>query len=143
MQKTLKQLTTFLFLAFAFPIFAEETNNGFSDKMSSPSKYVEVNGLTMHYIKEGKLDGPVFVFVFTFMFTFVFVFMQGNPPSSYFWRNVMKNLVSIGRFIAFDLVGFEKSDKPKSDYIFQSHRVFVKGFMEALALEDLVLIIHD
>ena len=131
MQKTLKQLTTFLFLAFAFPIFAEETNNGFSDKMSSPSKYVEVNGLTMHYVEEGKLDGPVFVF------------MQGNPPSSYFWRNVMQNLVSIGRVIAFDLVGFEKSDKPKSDYTFQSHRVFVKGFMEALALEDLVLIIHD
>lgn len=131
MQKTLKHLTTLLLLAFAFPIFAEETNNGFSDKMPYPSKYVEVNGVTMHYVEGGKLDGPVFVFI------------HGNPSSSYLWRNVMPHLASIGRVIAFDLVGFGQSDKPESDYTFQSHSIYVKGFMEALALKNVVLVIHD
>jgi len=135
MQTTLKHWATFLLLFFTLPMLveadAEETASGFSDKMPYPSKFIEVNDVKMHYVEGGKLDGPVFVFI------------HGNPSSSYLWRNVMPHLASIGRVIAFDLVGFGKSGKPVSDYTFQSHSVFVNGFIKAMELKDIVLVIHD
>jgi haloalkane dehalogenase len=91
--------------------------------------YVEVAGSRMHYVDEGEGD-PI-------------LFLHGNPTSSYLWRNVIPHLTDKGRCIAPDLVGFGKSDKPDIGYRFVDHAPYVQGFIEALGLENVTLVIHD
>jgi len=101
----------------------------FSSEVIYDSKFVEVAGSRMHYVEGG--EGQAFLF------------LHGNPTSSYLWRNIMPLVEAKGRVIAPDLVGFGKSDKPEIDYTLQSHQAFVDGFIEALDLKDIVLVIHD
>lgn len=93
------------------------------------SKYVEVNGSRIHYVEEGSGD-PI-------------LFLHGNPTSSYLWRNIIPHVTGVGRAIAMDLIGFGKSDKPDIGYRFSDHVPYVDGFIEALDLHDLTLVIHD
>ena len=93
------------------------------------SHYVEVEGSRMHYVEEGTGD-PI-------------LFLHGNPTSSYLWRNVIPHLSAQGRCIAPDLVGFGKSDKPDIPYRFFDHVKYMDGFIEALGLENITLVIHD
>lgn len=101
---------------------------GFAD-FPFQSRYRTVRGHRLHYIDEGQ--GPVLVF------------LHGNPTSSYLWRNVIKPLSSHYRCIALDLIGFGKSDKPDLDYRFLTHYNFVEGFVQALKLKDMTLVLHD
>lgn len=93
------------------------------------SKYVDVHGSRLHYLDKGTGD-PI-------------LFMHGNPTSSYLWRNIIPHLTDHGRCIAFDLVGMGKSDKPKLAYRFFDHARYVDGFIEALDLHNLTLVLHD
>ena len=93
------------------------------------SHYVEVMGSSMHYIDEGDGD-PV-------------LFLHGNPTSSYLWRNIIPYAVPYGRAIALDLIGMGKSDKPDIDYRFVTHAEYLQGFIDALDLNDITLVIHD
>lgn len=96
------------------------------------SHYVEVNGSSMHYIDEGNADGPVFLF------------LHGNPTSSYLWRDVVPVVAASGaRAIAVDLIGFGASDRPDIGYRFAEHSVYLDGFIDALELENITLVIHD
>jgi haloalkane dehalogenase len=83
----------------------------------------------MHYIDEGSGD-PI-------------LFLHGNPTSSYLWRNVIPHLQSHGRAIAVDLIGMGKSEKPDLDYRFVDHAKYVEGFINALKLANITLVIHD
>jgi haloalkane dehalogenase len=83
----------------------------------------------MHYIEEGEGD-PI-------------LFLHGNPTSSYLWRNVIPHVVPQSRCIAVDLIGMGKSDKPDIPYRFQDHAKYLEGFIEALDLENITLVIHD
>ena len=100
-------------------------------EMPYVSKYVTVEGVKMHYIEGGEANDHVFVFI------------HGNPSSSYLWRNVMPYVEPLGRLIAVDLVGFGKSGKPDIGYTFQEHSTYVNGFIRALELKNIVLVIHD
>lgn len=93
------------------------------------SNYIEVHGSKMHYIDEGQGD-PI-------------LFLHGNPTSSYLWRNIIPHVSSLGRCIALDLIGMGKSDKPDIDYRFFDHVTYVEGFIEALGLKNITLVIHD
>lgn len=93
------------------------------------SRFVEVLGSKMHYIDEGEGD-PI-------------LFLHGNPTSSYLWRNVIPHVTPFARAIAPDLIGMGRSDKPKLGYRFFDHVRYVEGFIEALALERVTLMIHD
>ncbi len=93
------------------------------------SKFVEVHGARMHYVERG--DGRVFLF------------MHGNPAWSYLWRNVMPGVADVGRCVAFDLVGFGRSARPKIGYTFLEHYEYVEGFIDALELRDIVIVGHD
>jgi haloalkane dehalogenase len=93
------------------------------------SKYVEVLGSRMHYVDEGSGD-PI-------------VFLHGQPTSSYLWRNIIPYVTGLGRCIAPDLIGFGKSDKPDMEYRFFDHARYVDGFIDALGLENITLVIHD
>ncbi len=93
------------------------------------SKFVEVLGSRMHYIDEGEGD-PI-------------LFIHGNPTSSYLWRNVIPHVRKAGRVVAVDLIGMGKSDKPDLAYELSDHIEYVEAFIEALELENILLVLHD
>lgn len=90
---------------------------------------VTVHGSQMAYVDLGEGD-PI-------------LFLHGNPTSSYLWRNVIPHLKDSGRCIAPDLIGMGRSDKPNLPYRFSDHVRYIDGFIEALGLENIVLVIHD
>lgn len=94
------------------------------------SNYVEVMGSNMHYIDTGG-EGSVVVMI------------HGQPTWSYLWRNVIPHLENEHRVIALDLIGFGKSDKPDIEYRSYEHAEYLQGFMDALDLDDVTLVIHD
>jgi len=100
-----------------------------SSEFPFTSQFVEVNGSQMHYIDEGEGD-PI-------------LFLHGNPTSSYLWRNIIPHVTGMARVIAPDLIGMGRSDKPELDYRFLEHSTYVEGFIEALGLENITLVIHD
>jgi haloalkane dehalogenase len=100
-----------------------------SAKFPFDSRFVTVRSSSMHYVESGVGD-PI-------------VFLHGNPTSSYLWRNVIPHLSPVGRCIAPDLIGMGRSGKPEIEYRFFDHVRYVEGFLEALGLRDVTLVIHD
>ncbi|MCP1337779.1 haloalkane dehalogenase [Futiania mangrovi] len=101
---------------------------------AAQKRKVKVNGRQMAYVERGE-GRPI-------------VLLHGNPTSSFLWRDVMAECDGLGRLIAPDLIGMGDSDKlpdPGPDtYIFQTHRSFVEGFLDAVGVtEDAILVIHD
>jgi len=76
------------------------------------------------------------------------VLLHGNPTSSYLWRNVLPQLLPLGRCIAPDLIGMGDSDKLRdsgpASYRFVEHRRYLDGLLEALGVRERVtFVIHD
>jgi len=105
------------------------SDSNVSTEFPQVSHKVEVHGSPMHYVEAGKGD-PI-------------VFFHGNPTSSYLWRNVIPHLAPLGRCIAPDLIGMGRSGKPDIEYRFFDHVGYVEGFLDALGLRDITLVIHD
>ena len=105
------------------------TEETISAEMPYESRFVTVAGSRMHYVEAGAGD-PV-------------LFLHGNPTSCYLWRNVMPHLAGDARCVALDLIGMGRSDKPDLDYRFVDHARYVDGFIEALGLQRLTLVLHD
>lgn len=105
------------------------TDESISAAFPFTSNYVDVLGSRMHYVDEGSGD-PI-------------LFLHGNPTSSYLWRNIIPYVTSMGRAIAPDLIGMGKSDKPDIEYRLIDHVKYVEGFIEALGLKNITLVIHD
>lgn len=93
------------------------------------TQFVEVLGSQMAYVEAGEGD-PI-------------LFLHGNPTSKYLWRNIMPHLEDQGRVIAPDLIGMGESDKPEIGYTFVEHADYVEGFINALELTNITLVIHD
>ncbi len=99
--------------------------------------YVEVDDgegghLRMHYVDEGAGE--------------IILCLHGQPSWSYLYRKMIPIFTEAGyRVIAPDLVGFGKSDKPtrREDYTYASHVYWLKGFIEALDLNDMTLVCQD
>lgn len=72
-----------------------------------------------------------------------FVFLHGNPTSSHVWRNVLPALEKMGRLLAPDLIGMGKSGKPAIAYSFDDHARYLAAWLDALALQDIVLVGFD
>ena len=100
-----------------------------SEDFPFESKFVEVKGSRMHYVEQG--DGEPILLV------------HGNPTSSFLWRNVIPHLSSSGRCIALDLIGMGKSDKPDIPYRIFDHSEYFDGFIAALGLKNIRLVLHD
>jgi haloalkane dehalogenase len=95
-------------------------------------RYVETAGLRIHYVDEGK--GPTVLL------------LHGEPSWSYLYRKMIPPLNAAGlRAVAPDLPGFGRSDKParRSDYTFQRHVDWMRGFVEALDLREITLFCQD
>lgn len=100
-----------------------------SDDMPYETQYVEVLGAQMAYVAAGEGD-PI-------------LFLHGNPTSKYLWRNIMPWLEGQARVIAPDLIGMGESDKPEIDYTFAGHSRYLDGFINALELSNITLVVHD
>lgn len=91
---------------------------------------VRVLDSTMSYVEAGS-KGPVVLF------------LHGNPTSSYIWRNVIPHVSPMARCVAPDLIGFGRSGRPDMDYRFVDHVRYLDAFLEAVGLEEMVVVAQD
>lgn len=105
------------------------TNTDISADFPFAARFVEVKGSHIHYVEDGSGD-PV-------------LFIHGNPASSYIWRNIIPHVAPHARAIAVDLIGFGKSDKPDIAYGFDDSYAYLEGFIEALGLSNITLVVQD
>jgi haloalkane dehalogenase len=105
-----------------------------------PVGEVEVNTddgttLRMAYVEDGPGDGPVVLL------------LHGEPTWSYLYRKMLPVLASAGlRAVAFDLIGFGRSDKPAAvaDHTYARHVEWVRqAAFEQLDLRDVTLVGQD
>src|SRR5258708_6603381 len=93
--------------------------------------YVEVNGLRVHYLDEGQGE--------------VILCLHGEPSWSYLYRKMLPIFSQQHRVLAMDFIGFGRSDKltERDEYSFQMHRDILVGFIQALDLERITLVVQD
>lgn len=96
-----------------------------------PPHYLEHDGRRVHYVDEGQ--GPVVLC------------LHGEPSWSYLYRKLIPPLSEAHRVLAMDFVGFGRSDKlaDRADYSFRLHCDTLEGFIEALDLRHINLVVHD
>jgi len=97
-------------------------------------RYASVGRVRLHYVDEGPADSSPVLFV------------HGNPTWSYLWRHAIGELSREGRrCIAFDHMGFGRSDKPPhlARYSLQAHIEHARTLVEKLDLTDVTLVAHD
>jgi haloalkane dehalogenase len=106
--------------------------NGIKDFPYQP-KYVDYNGLKMHYIDEGNKNGEIILA------------LHGEPTWSYLYRKFIPVLTPKYRFIAPDFIGFGKSEKllNMEDYSYTFHYNAVKNLIDTLQLKDITLVVQD
>lgn len=91
---------------------------------------VAVLDSTMSYLEAGSAGPTV-------------LFLHGNPTSSYIWRNIIPHVAPLGRCIAPDLIGYGQSGKPDIGYRFFDQVRYLDAFIEALDINDLVIVAQD
>jgi pimeloyl-ACP methyl ester carboxylesterase len=94
------------------------------------SRFIEVDGLRVHYQEAGRTDAPVVILI------------HGFASSNLVWSKVLLELAEAGfRVIAPDLLGYGYSGKPKElDYTIMRQSQMVVGLMHQLEIENAVLI---
>ena len=97
-------------------------------------RYVDVDGVRIGYVDVGPSDAdPVLC-------------LHGEPTWGFLWRKVVPPLATAGhRVVVPDLVGFGRSDKPTrvEDHTYQRHVDWVRGFLDAVQLDRIVLVCQD
>jgi haloalkane dehalogenase len=93
--------------------------------------YVEVEGMRVHYLDEGR--GPPVLM------------LHGEPTWSYLYRKMIPPIARRYRAVALDYVGFGRSDKwtEVEKYTFDAHYRVLEGFVEALDLRDITVVVQD
>lgn len=91
--------------------------------------------LRIHYVDEGPGgagERPILM-------------LHGEPTWSYLYRNVIAHTAPHRRTLAFDFVGFGRSDKlPDVEaYTYDLHRATLRRFVEALDLRGLTVVVQD
>jgi pimeloyl-ACP methyl ester carboxylesterase len=97
-------------------------------------RYLDVEGVRLHYVDEGPRDAAPILFA------------HGNPTWSYLWRRPIAELSEAGRrCVAFDHMGFGRSDKPPhlSRYTLSTHVANAGALVDELDLRDVTLVAHD
>jgi len=94
-------------------------------------RYVEQDGLRMHYVDEGKGDPALL--------------LHGEPTWAFLYRTVIPPLAAVGRVVAPDYFGFGRSDKPTriEDYSYDFHYVSIERLAEELDLRETTIVVQD
>ena len=101
------------------------------DKLAGPdSRFVDVNGHTIHYTKQGT-GSPL-------------ILVHGFAGSLYTWRHLIPLLREHYTVYAYDMLAFGLSDKPPDgNYEMNDQAELLIGFMEALKLSSAHLVGHS
>jgi haloalkane dehalogenase len=95
----------------------------------------DVGGVRMHYLDEGREDGPPVVM------------LHGNPTWSYYYRHLIVALGDRYRCIVPDHIGMGLSDKPGDDeyeYNLARRVTDIEALLEHLGIrEGAALVVHD
>ncbi len=93
--------------------------------------YIEVNGLRIHYVDEGKGE--------------TILCLHGEPSWSFLYRKMIASMSKQHRVIAMDFIGFGRSDKftEREAYTFQMHLDTLMGFIKAMSLEQITVVVQD
>jgi pimeloyl-ACP methyl ester carboxylesterase len=98
------------------------------------ARFLRAGEISLHYVDEGPSDAQPLLF------------LHGNPTWSYLWRTPIAELSADGhRCIAFDHMGFGRSDKPPrlSAYTLKRHVDNALTVIDELDLRDVTLVAHD
>ncbi|MBI5044299.1 MAG: haloalkane dehalogenase [Nitrospirae bacterium] len=108
----------------------EERFANLSDFSFKPH-YVEVSGLRVHYVDEGKGE--------------TVLCLHGEPTWSYLYCKMIPILSARHRVVAMDFIGFGRSDKftEQSEYSFKMHCDTLTGFIKSLLLNRITLVVQD
>jgi haloalkane dehalogenase len=97
-------------------------------------RYVELDGLRLHYVDEGPRAGtPIVCF-------------HGEPTWGFLYRKMVGPLVAAGhRVICPDYAGFGRSDKPTDRrwYTYERHLGLVGNLLETLDLSGATAVVQD
>ena len=94
--------------------------------------YTDIDGLRMHYVDEGQ-GSPVVCF-------------HGEPTWAYLYRKIAQPVIDAGhRFVAVDMPGFGRSDKPtdRGWYSYDRHVEHVARVLAGLDLNDATVVVQD
>jgi haloalkane dehalogenase len=94
-------------------------------------RYLEQDGLRMHYVDEGTGD-PVLM-------------LHGEPTWAFLYRKMIPAIAGAARAIAPDYFGFGRSDKPTriADYSYDFHYESVERFADELDLREATVVVQD
>jgi haloalkane dehalogenase len=113
---------------------AFDLSGDFSGTFPFEAHYQQLGDVRLHYVDEGPDDAPPLLM------------LHGNPTWSYMYRRPIALLAERGhRCIAFDHMGFGRSDKPPElrRYVFSNHVDNAVALIERLDLQDVTLVMHD
>jgi haloalkane dehalogenase len=111
-----------------------EATGNFDGTFPFAPRYTAVGEVRIHYVDEGPRDAPPIVM------------LHGNPTWSYMYRRPIELLTARGhRCVAFDHMGFGRSDKPPEPrrYILSNHVTNAVALLDQLDLHDVTLVMHD
>ena len=98
------------------------------------SKFIEVNGVTVHYKETGQGDT-------------IFILLHGFGASLFSWREVTDDFSEYGRVVAYDRPAFGLTSRPmpgdwngESPYSTASNVELLAGLMDALDIEKAILV---
>jgi len=94
-------------------------------------KYAEINDVTIHYVEQGQGK--------------VILFLHGFPEFWYAWKDQLLEFSKDFRAVAMDMRGYNLSSKPEGVEQYQIQLLIedVKGMIEALGAEKIILVAHD
>jgi haloalkane dehalogenase len=94
-------------------------------------RYVEQDGLRMHYVEEGAGD-PVLL-------------LHGEPSWAFLYRKMILPLAAVARVVAPDYFGFGRSDKPTriDDYSYDFHFNSIVRLADELDLRETTVVVQD
>jgi len=108
-------------------VAAEETFDG---TFPFEARFTTAPGFRMHYVDEGS-GQPI-------------ILIHGEPTWAYLYRNFIPRLSRNFRVIAFDHMGFGKSETPRdAEFTLGRHAANLGALIESLDLRDVTLVMQD
>jgi haloalkane dehalogenase len=113
---------------------ASALDGDFGGTFSFEPRYLQAGDVRLHYVDEGPRDAAPFLM------------LHGNGTWSYMYRRQLSALAAAGhRCVAFDHMGFGRSDKPAhlGSYSLEAHVENALALIDQLDLREVTLVAHD
>jgi cis-3-alkyl-4-acyloxetan-2-one decarboxylase len=112
----------------------DQLSSDFGGTFPFEARWLEAGDVRLHYVDEGPGDAPPVLM------------LHGNGTWSYMYRRPLAALTAAGhRCVAYDHMGFGRSDKPPymGAYSLERHVRNALAVIDELDLRDVLLVLHD